>query len=677
MSELTAQSTEPAPNVSQALRALVNEIAELCQADVEPAVFHADFLERAIAGLGAHAGAVWWQVARGGFELQGQLGYQSVLPLSDAHDRQQHDGLLAQVAELGQPLLASPHTTLEGSPHAANPSDFALLLCPLEVEGEVLGIVEVVQRPGSTSSAQAGYLRFLGQLCALAGGYHARRRGRQILEQQRGWSRYDQFVRLAHGSLELPLVAYTLANEGCRWIGCDRLSVAVSRGRKCRIEAVSGEDSVNQRSNTIRMLNRLAAAVAKSGEPLWYRGDATTLPPQIEQLLQPYVDQSHAKCLAVLPLMAAPNDDPAAAPTARSEVIGTLIVEQFTTGTFDDAIRERTQTVARHATLALGNALQYNALFLLPLWRALGKASWIVRSRNLPKVLLATLLLAGIVLALVLIPADFDLEVRGRLEPETRRDIYVPMDGLIEEVLVTHGQQVGQGATLVQLRNPQHEYQQATVLGELQTVIRQLAASKASLLTVDRQSPDGRARHTQLAAEVEELSIRQQNLEAQHKLLAEQAKDLKIISPIAGQVTTWNVTDLLADRPVQRGQALLRVADTAGPWTLELNLPDRRAGHVRAAQQALQTDLPVSFILASDPSATYQGRLREVAMSAEVDEEHGSAVRVIAAAEPGQTSDLRPGASVVAKIHCGRRSLGYVWFHELIEFVQSRVLFKL
>jgi multidrug efflux pump subunit AcrA (membrane-fusion protein) len=480
-----------------------------------------------------------------------------------------------------------------------------------------------------------------------------------------------------HGSLELPLVAYTIANEGCRWIGCDRLSVAVVRGSKCRVEAVSGEDSVNQRSNTIRMLNRLAAAVAKSGEPLWYHGDATALPPQIEQILQPYVDQSHSKCLALLPLVAAAENDPTTPPGARPEVLGTLILEQFTTGTFGESLRERTQTVAQHATLALGNALRYNSLFLLPLWRLLGKASWVVRTRNLPKVLLATLLLAGVVLALVLIPADFDLEVRGRLEPETRRDIYVPMDGLIEEVLVTHGQQVEQGALLARLRNPQHEYQQATVLGELQTTVTQLAAAKASLLTIDRQSPDGRGRYTQLASEVEELLVRQKNLQEQHALLAEQAKDLKIVSPIAGQVITWNVTDLLADRPVQRGQALLRVADTAGPWTLDLNLPDRRAGHVRAAQRTMQRDLPVSFLLASDAAATYQGRIREVAMAAEVDEEHGSAVRVLAATDPGQTPDLRPGASVVAKIHCGRRSLGYVWFHELIEFVQSRVLFKL
>lgn len=39
--------------------------------------------------------------------------------------------------------------------------------------------------------------------------------------------------------------------------------------------------------------------------------------------------------------------------------------------------------------------------------------------------------------------------------------------------------------------------------------------------------------------------------------------------------------------------------------------------------------------------------------------------------------NLRPGATVTAKIYCGRRSIGYVWFHDLIAFVQSRILFRL
>ena len=39
-------------------------------------------------------------------------------------------------------------------------------------------------------------------------------------------------------------------------------------------------------------------------------------------------------------------------------------------------------------------------------------------------------------------------------------------------------------------------------------------------------------------------------------------------------------------------------------------------------------------------------------------------------------TDVRPGAGVTAKVNCGTASLGYVWFHDVIAFVQSKILFR-
>jgi hypothetical protein len=92
---------------------------------------------------------------------------------------------------------------------------------------------------------------------------------------------------------------------------------------------------------------------------------------------------------------------------------------------------------------------------------------------------------------------------------------------------------------------------------------------------------------------------------------------------------------------------------------------------VLAAREKLKKDLDVSFAPASDPAVSYQGRVSEVAMSTEVDQASGPTVLVTVAFDRGQVTGLRPGATVLAKIHCGRRALGYVWLHDLFEFVQS------
>jgi hypothetical protein len=32
---------------------------------------------------------------------------------------------------------------------------------------------------------------------------------------------------------------------------------------------------------------------------------------------------------------------------------------------------------------------------------------------------------------------------------------------------------------------------------------------------------------------------------------------------------------------------------------------------------------------------------------------------------------------VTARIACGKRSLGYVWFHDVLSFIQTQILFRL
>ena len=48
-------------------------------------------------------------------------------------------------------------------------------------------------------------------------------------------------------------------------------------------------------------------------------------------------------------------------------------------------------------------------------------------------------------------------------------------------------------------------------------------------------------------------------------------------------VVTFDLWNRLIDRPVEQGQALLRVAKIEGPWQLELHMPENRMGHVAEA----------------------------------------------------------------------------------------------
>ncbi len=196
---------------------------------------------------------------------------------------------------------------------AANPTEFLLLLGLLKTDLENVGLVEVFQRSDSSPTTQKGYLRFLGQMCELAGDFLKSHQLRHFSDRQTLWTQLEDFTRTVHVSLDPREAAYTIANEGRRLVECDRVSVAIRKGRKCHIEAVSGQDLFDKRSNMIRLLGKLATAVVASGDPMWYTGDTRDLPPQVEDALQEYVDEAHSKTVAVLPLRRPPppeEDDP-------------------------------------------------------------------------------------------------------------------------------------------------------------------------------------------------------------------------------------------------------------------------------------------------------------------------------------------------------------------------------
>jgi hypothetical protein len=106
-----------------------------------------------------------------------------------------------------------------------------------------------------------------------------------------------------------------------------------------------------------------------------------------------------------------------------------------------------------------------------------------------------------------------------------------------------------------------------------------------------------------------------------------------------------------------------------------MHVPDNDIGHVLAAQKELGKNLPVSFVVPARPQVVYQGSIEKVAVSTDLDSNNDATVLVTVRIDPEEISPLRPGATVVPKIHCGQRPVGYVWFRGAIEAVQKRLLF--
>jgi hypothetical protein len=108
-----------------------------------------------------------------------------------------------------------------------------------------------------------------------------------------------------------------------------------------------------------------------------------------------------------------------------------------------------------------------------------------------------------------------------------------------------------------------------------------------------------------------------------------------------------------------------------------LHVPESRIGHVLDASDGEQS-LVVTFRLATEPGRDFTGHVSEIQRTAEPREREGNAVLVRVAIDAGDLPHLlRPGADVIAKIHCGRTNLAYAWGYDIVAFVQSKIWFKL
>ncbi|MCA9139389.1 MAG: HlyD family efflux transporter periplasmic adaptor subunit, partial [Planctomycetales bacterium] len=546
--------------------------------------------------------------------------------------------------------------------------DGVWIAAPFRVDQRAVGVVELIQPRTISSTGVAGCERLLAMLADLTGDFLRRRQIDELVVATDQWHLYEALSQRVHASLDLRRTAYQIVNDGRLFVRCDRVCLVVAIRARFQPLAISGVDTFDRRSNMVRSMESLATAVAASGQWLRYRGDTSQLPPQLEQPISAFADESNSQTIDVVPLFAPALDSG----ETSDELVGVLILERFD-ATDRRGAEQRIIQLATLSSSALRNAIDYQTLPLLSL------ARWIRnlmrsgdRRRRQLTIAASSLVVFGV--ALFVIPATFQVKAEGKAQPLIRRNIYAPLDGEVVEVGGAHDETVKKDHVLVQLRSRELEVELQRLQGEYQTTEKKLLAV-ASARVQNLHDNDADRVSGQLAAEEQELKQELASLNAQLVLIRRQREQLAVRSPIDGQIMTWDPAELLSDRPVQRGQLLMAVADVNGPWVLELTVPERRVGHLIAAQREVQQPLDVTFTLATGGAPTYRGTVQQIAGRTEVIDNQQSTTRVRVAVPEEAVQMLRPGTAIHAKVNCGPKSLGFVWLHDVYETVRSWLLF--
>jgi len=682
-------SLEQLEQTRKQINRLVEEIARLSEADLAPADYYGEFLQRVLTAVAAPAGAVWVRTPQGHLQLQYQINIrQAGLDRSET-DRQTHDELLRLAAQMARPQMIPPRSgtgpTEEGKPAPGNPTDYVILLAPILVDKQVAGLVEVWQDADRNPNAQQGFLQFITRMAELASSYTRNHQLRSMVGQQTLWTQLESFARQIHGSLNPMEVGYHVANEGRRLIDCDRVSVAQRRGKKTHIEAISGADVVEKRSNLVRLMATLFDKVLVWGEKLIYQGTKDdSLPPAVLQALDAYLAESNSKLLVVLPLKDERETESKKPPRSG------LMMECFDPAQSPEQLVARLEVVGRHAASALYNAAEHRRIPMRFVWQPLAKVQEGLGGKARAIILSIAAAVFLLILIMVLVPYPLKMDSKGQLVPKNRNYIYAPVEGKIDHFIVEPGQTVMKDQPLILMHDTSLEER-------MQKLESEIAAAQQKELALDQEfvnaKPEQRLNlSTERESEVITRDFKTRELNAirdrVHAVPGMKAGYFQVVSPIDGVVLNQSFREELTGKGVKPNEPILRVGDKEGSWEIELKIPQKHIGQILRAFEHNQTDhLDVDLILKSLPTRTYKGILyrKDVGGEANPNREDTSDAEPVVVAyvqiegegikDPLPKELLVTGTEVAAKVRCGPHAMGYSLFYGVWEFFYEKVVF--
>jgi hypothetical protein len=701
---------DPLKKISKKIDQAFETVARLSGSGAPPSDFYQEFLKHTVEGIDGIAGAVWIRTPQGFLQLQCQVGLDRVGLDDKRGGRQTHNELLRRAFQMNRPMMLEPYGRLgtEEGPLAANMSEFLVILAPLLVEeGNPIGLVEVWHEPAADPRMHPTYVNYVVQMSGYASNYQRNLFARKSTGQEGAWIQLESFARVVHSSLNPTEVAFQVANEGRRIIGCDRIAVGVRYGQKVVIEAVSGADVVEKASTQIKRMRALLNEVITWGEKLVFHGTRDeALPPRVLHALDDYLAETNPKHLIITPVRddrEKPTKDRPNPDKARSAIL----MECYESPEKVEVLEERLDVVANHAASALYNAAEMKRVPFRFLWRPIATLQEGLGGKARFWMTLGLTGLVILILAMIFVPYPLKLDAKGQLVPEERNYIYPQRHGTIASFSVKPGDVIRSETPIATLRDPDL----AKEYNELQS---QLDGSNVRIRTLSNQAQ--KTDQTRSPAEYAKLVADLRSEEAKRGAFLKQIESYrKIFRLTDGKAGMFQVvapkfaasrssnddpqwTVLTADFPeqltnkwIETTNPMMRVGNKNGAWQIEQKIPQKHVGQLLKAFKTNDPEeyLDVDVLVRSAPEDSFRGRLyrRDIAGEAVPNkDDHDQSEPVVHAYVTINHKDipvethiprnlLVTGVEVSTKIRCGNHSMGYSLFYGVWEFLYENVIF--
>ena len=355
-----------------------------------------EFVSSSLNGIGAVA----WNSSQNGVAPIAQYQSDPTQPIKMGVSESKHTALLQQAIASSDPLVIRSGLSDTGD-RPADDSMPTVLMAKIK-RGDVFDLIELFIAGGLSEDTNISRLRELALMCREAEATRPTAAPGQpiatppaIAEPSQSsivitTDQMDQYVHVLHQSLDPADTAKKIANETRRVLDCDRVTMLKVVGSRVRAVAISGQPSVNRRSNAVSLLEKAARKIIATRQPFWFPTDQPQ-PPQIENPLREYLATSATRSLVLHPVFDSVEQD-FAHPDKRQrrrppekKLIGGIVIEHCKEQWNPDTVAPVVDMACRHAADAWRNSWQHHNLFAYPVWHWLGKSKVLTSAKNLPK----------------------------------------------------------------------------------------------------------------------------------------------------------------------------------------------------------------------------------------------------------------------------------------------------
>lgn len=672
---------------------LLDELTDLAASAPPAGKFFRAILDAAIKGTDSTAGAVW-SVVNTNYRLEQESGLVRLGIGSDLTLQSLHEDALEEAARPAHQSAAAVASQAYPSETALVPPSendlttrchegqtFRFFGCRDQLTANL--IIEVVHASNATVDP-SHLLRVLAALSEIARDYRNAQTLQRLQMHDHIWNQFNAVLPVIYSSIDLQETAFHIANEGRSFLQCDRVAVVRFEEAKARVLAVSGVANLEHRAKQLRSLESLTTRLCRTGCGLRFpdtaHPDSSNNFPEHAESLQLYLDESGSQQVWIRPLYQARESDAMNRGVSVQDrlglhstgCIGAIVIESFNAASVDN-LDSRADLLVQHSELALRNALAHELMPLRHLSSTLQRLPAIVRSYR-GKIVATALVFCAVIGIAIVVPADLNIDAKGTIQPDSLQHLYAPANGEVVRIAAEHQQAVNPGDVLIEIRSREIELRKEELLTQRATTQEKLRGIEIARLRGRKSNAAEPIDLTELSANERELREVLKSQDEQLAILNEIITSLQIKSPIRGQVVSWDPSESLQGRPVQLGQKLISVADGGGNGKLQLRVLDSDSRHVVQSAGLSRSPVRVTFSIASDPGVRHTATISQIGSAVETINSDGPTLRIVADVPASEMLNARPGATVQAKIHCGRASIGYVWTRRLLDFLQLRFL---